>query len=1223
MEAKIAGEWLVNLYSAEASHRNKDQYLTPLEQTKVDEFFAQHGSSPVFKKYHIEAIRRCLSKEIKPEYGNARELIAKDETKKLFADENDVLQVAINRAKINAGSEQQGMSPAQFNPGLKKMVKLLIDHGAKVNCVDDDGYSPLYYTCVLGDSDLFHYLLHCGADFSTLQKRVVPEQVVKARQASEIPIEDEEIVNLLQVTLDALISPQRVWDMTWVGWPPGVNYNRPLWKMWIGASWGGIIHRLISEGLSYEKNDPGLVMLLHITCYQGDKDEVEEILEYGVPANIPGPRIIDGGQGEGTMFGTAMLAAAAGLQIEVTETLIAHGADPGLKRLCAFDRGASSGEFTPVEIAIAVSDCDSDLLGFLQAFVAKTKDLPDSDYQAALEWCVESDELDFAKDLLERGVRLDQVPLDTKSVKMAQLLTSNGVKLNPKPLQQKALRNKHLDLLRWCVDEYGPRLPSDPVSWGRTGLWLMRNMMYLKEIEYLVNVYPHPHLDEVLFAQIRDSNGEEKRTETNWLHLALTHGNLEAARLLLEAGADPTCPGLCIDAATAMRQVGSWRDIAEELEIIRMIEERLSTDGEWDVPSYAETRAKISEAVEAEGQFIEQRVKKLVESRQEVPRTARKIKDSGADSVIPDSSVYKLLSGSSSFRLLELLPSADRSDPLRGRLVSNDITFQPEYEALSYVWGDIEPAKSITLDGTETSITPNLHSALIHLRSKESVRTIWVDALCINQSFHDERNQQVRIMGDIYKSAKQVIVWLGDAADDSHLVFNQFKDDDSARHEISLEVRRKAWLALLKRPWFYRTWVIQEIALSRRAVVMCGDDTTPWRNVDESWKNDFSGAAKEVAKGGDHPISGIDPGSHVFGLRLLEALSDERDPISILQYSRLCETTEVRDRIYGILGLFEPGFIDVDYNLSVDTIFRQFAEAVINSTGDLRILKHAGLSNHPSWVPDFTESSMKGLPKYVWTAPWRRDAPSHYHYRAPDYTLMSITREDLTSKYLPGLEFSAAGVLTVKGKVVGTIRAMGAELPGGVSHAPGTEGFASVIEEWEKLAETTIPEWKSSDDSVSHAFASTIARDYRDGLYSVDVGFTQWYRHYGTGILEASDPSMFLRDHEFYLWWRSIGKPVSDSDPVDYNLGEFSEKMMVASYNHCLFTTAEGSMGLAGPGAKAGDKIVYFPGSSEPFILRKCEGGRWRLVGDCYLYGLDIDQLFMDEGHPVEDFGIC
>ncbi|KAI1056841.1 hypothetical protein LB507_002391 [Fusarium sp. FIESC RH6] len=1226
MEAKIAGEWLVNLYSAKASYRSKDQYLTSLEQLKFDEFFIQHGSSPIFKKYHVEAIRLCLSKETKPEYRNAREMIAKDETKKLFVDEDDVLQVAIKRARIDPDSEGQGWSPAQFNPELQKMVKLLMDHGARVNCVDQDGYSPLYYTCVLGHSDLFHYLLHCGADLSTLQKRVVPEQIIKAREASGIPIQDEENVNLLQVTLDALISPQRIWDMSWVGWPPGVNYNRPLWKMWISASWGGIIHKLISEGLEYEKKDPGLVMLLHIACYQGDKDEVEDILEYGVPANIPNPRIIDGGQGEGSMFGTAMLAAAAGLHMEVIETLIAHGEDPGLRRLCASDRGAVSKEYTPVEIASALSDRDLDLLEFLQAFVTKAQNLPNSDYQAVLTWFVKSDELDLAKDLLERGVRLDQVPLNTRSIGMAKLLTSRGIRLNPIALQQKALRNKHLDLLRWCVDEYGPKLPSDPVSWGRTGLWLMQNMSYIREIEYLIKEYPRPHIDEVLFAQLQSSKNEQKRTETNWLHLAITKHNLKAARLILDAGADPTCPGLCVDAMTAMRQVGRWWNIADQLDIVRIIEEKLSKDGKWDVPSYADTRAKISEAVVAERQILDEKVKKLVESRQELPRTVPKTKDSAvgsATSASSASSAYKLLLGSSSFRLLELLPSANRSDPLSGRLIDSDITFRPEYEALSYVWGGIEPAKSITLNGTETSITPNLHSALIHLRSADAVRTIWVDALCINQSFHDERNQQVRIMGDIYKSAKQVIVWLGDAADDSHLVFDQFKDDTPAKSSTPPDVKRKAWVAIFKRPWFYRTWVIQEIALSRKAVIMCGDDTTVWRDVSTSWKEDFSGEARDISTGGDHPISGFDPGSHVFGLRLLEASSGNRNPISILEYSRLCETSEVRDKIYGILGLFEPGFIEVDYRLPVGEIFKQFTEAVLTSTGDLKILKYAGLDHFPSWVPDFTDSSKRDVSEYYWSPPYRKEAPTHYHYRAADNTLMSVRREDLARKYLPGLEFSADGTLTVKGKMVDTVRAVSLELPGGVSHAPGTAAFASVMEEWEKLAKTCIPGWTGSSDSVSHAFAATIAGTYRGDRSKDDVGFTQWYRHYGTGILEEADPSMFLRDHEFYLWWRSIGRPISDSDEDYYHLREFFQKMMEASYNHCLFTTDDGSMGLAGPGARTGDRVVYFPGSTDPFILRKRDDMRWSLVGDCYLYGLDIDELFMNEEHPVEDFGIC
>lgn len=49
------------------------------------------------------------------------------------------------------------------------------------------------------------------------------------------------------------------------------------------------------------------------------------------------------------------------------------------------------------------------------------------------------------------------------------------------------------------------------------------------------------------------------------------------------------------------------------------------------------------------------------------------------------------------------------------------------------------------------------------LRHCKSARTIWVDAICINQSDVKERNHQVHIMQRIYTNAASVVVWLGPA----------------------------------------------------------------------------------------------------------------------------------------------------------------------------------------------------------------------------------------------------------------------------------------------------------------------------------------------------------------------------------------------------------------------------------------------------------------------------
>lgn len=85
------------------------------------------------------------------------------------------------------------------------------------------------------------------------------------------------------------------------------------------------------------------------------------------------------------------------------------------------------------------------------------------------------------------------------------------------------------------------------------------------------------------------------------------------------------------------------------------------------------------------------------------------------------------------------------------------------YEALSYAWGDQGKTKSITTpEGEAITVTANLYSALKRLRYTDEERTLWADAVCIDQSDMKERSQQVQLMGEIYAKAARVIVWLGE-----------------------------------------------------------------------------------------------------------------------------------------------------------------------------------------------------------------------------------------------------------------------------------------------------------------------------------------------------------------------------------------------------------------------------------------------------------------------------
>lgn len=86
---------------------------------------------------------------------------------------------------------------------------------------------------------------------------------------------------------------------------------------------------------------------------------------------------------------------------------------------------------------------------------------------------------------------------------------------------------------------------------------------------------------------------------------------------------------------------------------------------------------------------------------------------------------------------------------------------RPKYEALSYEWGSSAFDRPIMLGGRSVLVRENLYWALQHLRYEKTVRVVWIDALCIDQKNVVERNHQVTWMGEIYKRAVRVVIWLG------------------------------------------------------------------------------------------------------------------------------------------------------------------------------------------------------------------------------------------------------------------------------------------------------------------------------------------------------------------------------------------------------------------------------------------------------------------------------
>ncbi|KAJ4991558.1 heterokaryon incompatibility protein [Stagonosporopsis vannaccii] len=167
-------------------------------------------------------------------------------------------------------------------------------------------------------------------------------------------------------------------------------------------------------------------------------------------------------------------------------------------------------------------------------------------------------------------------------------------------------------------------------------------------------------------------------------------------------------------------------------------------------------------------------------------------------------------------RLLHLEP-APFADDIKVRLETVSLDDVPNYEALSYAWGTMPSPLPVLVDVCHfLTITENLDWALRCLRYRSQYnRVLWIDALCINQNDLEERKHQVQLMRDIYRSASDVVIWLG--ADENRELGRLLRHIIYGVAPASLDhiqMLKEDVIHLSRLPWFSRVWVVQELALS-------------------------------------------------------------------------------------------------------------------------------------------------------------------------------------------------------------------------------------------------------------------------------------------------------------------------------------------------------------------------------------------------------------------------
>ncbi|KAF4628844.1 hypothetical protein G7Y89_g9300 [Cudoniella acicularis] len=635
--------------------------------------------------------------------------------------------------------------------------------------------------------------------------------------------------------------------------------------------------------------------------------------------------------------------------------------------------------------------------------------------------------------------------------------------------------------------------------------------------------------------------------------------------------------------------------------------------------------------------------------------------------------IYSNLDSSTDeIRLLELLPgepgSKIRCRMWISRCLSSQLAFQSpehfnqEYEALSYVWGDPQLCRLIWVNSKIFPVARNLEIVLENLRHPTEVRTLWIDAICINQNDMAERSSQVLLMKKIYCRADKVLIWLGEQDLESDMAFDVLEalfSRGAPRPSktlpstfTSLYQLEEYHFAALKstfsqRAWWKRIWIIQEAVFAKEAELVCGRRSISWsligRLINHQNRQSTNPTVKYTEMG-TRLASVMETAILITTLRkrhhkplgndsLVYEMPYKTTLDSLVTIFERNNCTDPRDRIYGLLGLADYMFSRVwpDYTKPPMSVFRDATMSIIYNNDSLNILAYVYRSSESSrypkqgvlsWVPDF--SAMREFSTLVSSS---MPKPHSLYACSRNY---SYDREQLQIQSWPK---SSLLVDTIAYDYIEEI-----VCEASVLH----QNWKLTLQKWDPFQQSNHL-YISDDlnledlDDYWRALMLDVVRPIgwptRLKLVEADMNryrfaFLNWSESPVARILRTrytSDPQYLTDNHTSKILSGQIVKEPEEKVSLDDVLGSH-----LHGWSFCK--TSKGHLGWIPNIACPGDSIHVVAGSSLPLILRNTEEGEvsisdlgvdswenrhtfFRLVGTAYIHGI------MD-GEAIEDSAI-
>ena len=548
-----------------------------------------------------------------------------------------------------------------------------------------------------------------------------------------------------------------------------------------------------------------------------------------------------------------------------------------------------------------------------------------------------------------------------------------------------------------------------------------------------------------------------------------------------------------------------------------------------------------------------------------------------------------------------------------------------DYDAVSYHWGSSVLSEDILIDGHPLAITQSALDVLLASRTSWEVKTIWIDAICINQRDEIEKAAQVRQMRDIYSNASRVVAypsfdWYARAAVPTlNRLSSQaqtLRGHPRMLHKLVVgQKRSRRWRAisqLFASEYFKRIWVVQEIAVGRDVQLYYGGYHLPWTMFFNTMLGITDPGSRDLlATGPSRDIQDWDDSTTFENIGTMHSLwmlnlYDQSKEIlleTILLATSKFRATDPKDQIFAIIGISDCAGIErlqPDYGKSIESILTDVSAYLLTNreVPPVGLLTLGGIGHSvdrrsiPSWAIDRNEQRLSMILTDAWV-------DENTFCAAGDSTSLIARGQHSGSMVVQGIvlddeiaEFSAAGIFNY-----GNIRS-------------GQQVHNSKIVYYKKIfvqaaldlvGRTRGYVWTQDhpfdDDLWRTLIAGRIGRKLvTDQRYRAIAHF--WFASLDLMLLDDWDPEPIF--NQIMAIYGLSFEPEDTSSVLAYG-SSYPE----ACFGRRFAVTRTGRQCLVPPLSNVGDVIFVPLGSQVPYLIRhNAESDAYQLVGEAYVQGI-------------------